>query len=58
VDVYDALTTSRPYRPAFSHQAALAEIANSRAWWSERVYTAFLTSLAQPRATEAGALGV
>jgi putative nucleotidyltransferase with HDIG domain len=41
VDVYDALTTARPYRPALSRQAALAEIERCRGWWSEAVYAAF-----------------
>src|SRR5881628_644491 len=46
VDVYDALTTARPYRPALSRQAALAEIEKCRGWWSEAVYLAFVKSLA------------
>ena len=54
-DVYDALTTARPYRPAFSHAAALAEIAGSRGLWSGAVYAAFVASLAQPHASQAGA---
>jgi putative nucleotidyltransferase with HDIG domain len=45
VDVYDALTTARPYRPALSRPAALAEIAKCRAWWSGAVYAAFVQSL-------------
>ncbi len=55
VDVYDALTTARPYRPAFSRAAALATIAGRRGLWSEAVYGAFLASLAQPQVSEAGA---
>ena len=51
-DVYDAMTTARPYRPAYSRQAALAKIKGSRGLWSEAVYSAFLTSLAQPQASE------
>src|SRR3989475_448720 len=54
-DVYDALTTARPYRPAFSHAAALAAIACSRGMWSGAVYAAFLAALAQPPASRAGA---
>jgi len=54
-DVYDALTTARAYRPAFSHAAALAEIARSRGLWSGAVYGAFLASLPQPHASQAGA---
>jgi putative nucleotidyltransferase with HDIG domain len=41
VDVYDALTTARSYRPALSQEAALAEIERCRGWWSEAVYAAF-----------------
>ncbi|MGH7612527.1 MAG: HD domain-containing phosphohydrolase, partial [Gemmatimonadales bacterium] len=46
VDVYDALTTDRPYRPGLSIEAALAEITKCRRWWAERVFTAFLNTLA------------
>lgn len=41
VDVYDALTTARSYRPALPHDAAMAEIDRCRSWWSESVYAAF-----------------
>ena len=44
VDVYDALTTTRSYRPALSQEAALAEIERCRDRWSELVYDAFLTT--------------
>jgi len=46
VDVYDALTTTRPYRPAFSRPAALAQIDRCRGHWSEAVFSAFCTALA------------
>ncbi len=45
VDVFDALSTARPYRPALSREVALAEIERSRGWWSEAVYRAFVKSL-------------
>jgi putative nucleotidyltransferase with HDIG domain len=45
VDVYDALTTARPYRPALSRQSAIAEIERCRGWWSGVVYAAFERSL-------------
>ena len=45
VDVFDALTTDRPYRPALSRAEALAEIHRCRQWWSAAVYTAFLSAL-------------
>jgi len=46
-DVYDALTTARPYRLAFSRAAALAQIASCRGFWSDAVYGAFVTSVDQ-----------
>ncbi len=49
-DVFDALTTERPYRPAFSRHAALTTITRSRGMWSEAVYNAFLASLDQSAA--------
>ncbi|HYU09926.1 MAG TPA: HD domain-containing phosphohydrolase [Gemmatimonadales bacterium] len=52
VDVYDALTSTRSYRPALSHARALAEMKRCRGWWSAAVYEAFLESLAQPLASE------
>jgi putative nucleotidyltransferase with HDIG domain len=47
VDVYDALTTTRSYRPAMSQAEALARMAESKRWWREDVYAAFLRSLHQ-----------
>src|SRR5712691_2187810 len=46
VDVYDALTTARPYRKAMTTEAAMAEITRCRVWWSDRVYIAFVETLA------------
>ena len=45
VDVYDALTTTRSYRSAMSRDEALAQLAESRHWWREDVYEAFLRVL-------------
>ncbi|HEY5724419.1 MAG TPA: HD domain-containing phosphohydrolase [Methylomirabilota bacterium] len=45
VDVYDALTTTRSYRGAMSHEQALAEMEASRHWWRPDVYAAFLQSV-------------
>ena len=45
VDVYDALTTTRSYRPAMSAEVALAEMARCRHWWRADVYEAFRRSL-------------
>jgi putative nucleotidyltransferase with HDIG domain len=51
-DVYDALTTTRPYRPALSRERALLEMDRCRGWWSEAVQAAFGKTLAEPRAPE------
>ena len=54
VDVYDALTTTRPYHPALSVAEALAEIECWRTWWSDAVFSAFLASVAASPCVEAG----
>ncbi len=41
-DVYDALTTTRPYRPALTSAEALDEIKRCRKWWSPSVFDALL----------------
>ena len=51
-DVYDALTTTRPYRPAMPLERALAEMDRYRHWWSDAVRSAFKKSLAATRAPE------
>lgn len=53
VDVYDALTTDRPYRPGLTAEAALAEITKCRGWWSPRVFEGFLQALPGMRAEHA-----
>ena len=45
VDVYDALTTTRSYRPALSHAQAMQEIQTCRHWWRADVYEAFLAAV-------------
>lgn len=42
VDVFDALTTNRSYRPALSHGEALAKMQECRGWWRPDVYQAFM----------------
>ena len=51
-DVYDALTTTRPYRPALPLEHALAEMDRFRGWWSEAVRAAFRTALAHTHMSE------
>ena len=50
VDVYDALTTTRSYRPAMSREAALAQIQTDRQQWRPEVYAAFMASVGAPSA--------
>jgi putative nucleotidyltransferase with HDIG domain len=45
VDVFDALTTTRSYRPALSSAEALVKIEESRNWWRPDVYQAFLRAV-------------
>jgi putative nucleotidyltransferase with HDIG domain len=52
-DVYDAMTTTRSYRPAFSPAAARAHIEGCRGLWSGVVCDAFFASLAEPPAPRA-----
>jgi HD-GYP domain-containing protein (c-di-GMP phosphodiesterase class II) len=47
VDVYDALTTTRSYRPAMTHATALAEMTTCRAWWRDDVLAVFLRALGE-----------
>lgn len=53
VDVYDALTTDRSYRPAMSHEAAMAEIERCKGGWSDAVYEAFRSSVPRSMAIPA-----
>jgi len=43
VDVYDALTTDRPYKAAFSTEDALATMRKEveRGWWDEHIFAEF-----------------
>jgi putative nucleotidyltransferase with HDIG domain len=45
VDVYDALTTTRSYRAAMTHDAAVAEMGRTRGSWSDAVFDAFIRAL-------------
>ena len=53
VDVYDALTTTRSYRPAMTHDEALAEMSRCRHWWRPEVYDAFMRVVSRPVAAPA-----
>jgi putative nucleotidyltransferase with HDIG domain len=56
VDVYDALTTTRSYRPALSHIEAMKQIVASSSWWRTDVYQAFSRVAGSlPRLAEGGA---
>jgi putative nucleotidyltransferase with HDIG domain len=48
VDVYDALTTIRSYKPAYTPSEALARMALVPQWWRPDVYQAFLEAVGQP----------
>jgi putative nucleotidyltransferase with HDIG domain len=48
VDVYDALTTTRSYRPAMTREASLAELERTRHWWRPDVFAAFMGSVGAP----------
>jgi putative nucleotidyltransferase with HDIG domain len=45
VDVYDALTTTRSYRAAMSHEQALACMRETPHWWRADVYHAFMRTI-------------
>jgi putative nucleotidyltransferase with HDIG domain len=45
VDVYDALTTTRSYRPAMTRVEALATMEDCRHWWRADVFQAFLRAV-------------
>jgi HD-GYP domain-containing protein (c-di-GMP phosphodiesterase class II) len=45
VDVYDALTTTRSYRPAMMKGEALATMEDCRHWWRQDVFEAFLRAI-------------
>ena len=48
VDVYDALTTTRSYRPAMDEEAALVEMRQTAHWWDRDVWAAFHEALTAP----------
>jgi putative nucleotidyltransferase with HDIG domain len=48
-DVYDALTTTRSYRPALPREEALRRMRESRHWWREDVFEAFMEAVGASR---------
>ena len=48
VDVYDALTTTRSYKPAYTPSEALERMAEVTHWWRPDVYEAFLEAVGRP----------
>ena len=46
-DVYDALTSTRAYQAALPPERALEEMTRCRGWWSDRVFEAFSSVIAQ-----------
>ena len=46
VDVWDALTTDRPYRKAMTSDEAMAQMEQCRGWWRPEVYEAFAKGVA------------
>jgi putative nucleotidyltransferase with HDIG domain len=53
-DVYDALTTTRSYKPAYPPAEALSRMAEVPHWWRPDVYQAFLSAVGQPDIERAG----
>lgn len=51
-DVYDALTTTRPYRRALTAAEALDEITRCREWWSPAVFDALLAYVGEVAAAD------
>jgi putative nucleotidyltransferase with HDIG domain len=49
-DAFDALTTTRSYRPAVSVDAAVQEIRQNHRQWNPEVYLAFVSSIRKPGA--------
>ncbi len=47
VDVYDALTTTRSYRPAMTQAEAMARMAEAQGAWRSDVYSGFMRSVGQ-----------
>ena len=52
VDVYDALTTTRSYRGAMTHEAAVTEMTRVRGSWSEAVFAAFMRAIGSASAAK------
>jgi putative two-component system response regulator len=51
VDLYDAITTQRPYKPAYSpeHAFALMREETAKGWWDTRLIEAFIALMSESR---------
>jgi putative two-component system response regulator len=56
VDVYDALTTQRPYKAAMSSGEALQTMQDEvrKGWWDPDIFTAFVGVVTEPAGVSAG----
>ncbi|MBI4463589.1 MAG: HD domain-containing protein, partial [Acidobacteria bacterium] len=51
VDVYDALTTHRPYKHSWNHEAAIARMEQEvvKGWWDSELFAEFRKMMAEDR---------
>ena len=55
VDVYDALTTTRSYRGAMTHDDAVAEMRRCERWWRADVFEGFMATIGTDGGAEVSA---
>ena len=54
VDVFDAMTTTRPYHEARTRPEAIAQMRARREWWRPEVYEAFMRTIGRRERKRAG----